>query len=411
MAKRSNGEGSITKRGDGRYNIKWYDINGERQTSTAKNLLQAKEKLGQQLSDVERGIDTSDGKMLLSDWMTTWLMGYARPVVGQSTYATYYSTVHKHILPYFGKILLRELTTHKVQMFYGHLSTDGRVDGKPGRLSDNSIKKIHMMFKMALNQAVYNGLIARNPALSVKLPKIRPEEMRALTMDEQRRLEGAALTNKNRNAFGVYLCVGAGLRLGELLGLQWKDIDWKAREINVRRTLGRRTAFNEEWEPDGTEIVIGDPKTLSSRRRVPITEDMAAKLKAFQTRQAAGMVYMGDAYEDADFVFANEFGKHYEPRHFTELFFELLDIAGVQKTNFHTLRHTFATRCIEAGMDIYVVSKLLGHTTPTTTLNKYGHLLPDHRAASIEKLENYLSQPKEEAKKTEKKKKQDVMER
>lgn len=111
--------------------------------------------------------------MPLSDWLETWLEGYAKPVVGRSTYAGYYSSVHKHILPYFGKTLLRELNTHKIQMFYGHLSTCERADGKKGTLSDNRIKKIHMMFKMALNQVVYNGLIARNPLLKKKCERYR----------------------------------------------------------------------------------------------------------------------------------------------------------------------------------------------------------------------------------------------
>ncbi|MDL2219414.1 site-specific integrase [Ruminococcaceae bacterium OttesenSCG-928-O06] len=390
MAKRSNGEGSITKRGDGRYNIKWYDINGERQTSSAKTLTDAKEKLKQHISDVERGIDTSDGKMLLSDWLKAWLEGYAQPVVSRSTYTGYYSSVHKHILPYFGKTLLRELNTHKMQMFYGHLSTGKRADGREGNLSDNSIKKIHMMFKMALNQAVNNGLIPRNPALNVKLPKIRPKEMRVLSMDEQHKLEKAALDSDNRNAFGVYLCVNTGLRLGELLGLQWKDIDWEKKEILVRRNLGRRVVF-EDGMPNGTAIVIGDTKTFSSRRSVPITADMVEKITEFKAKQDAAKQAAGEAYKDDDFLLASDLGKHYEPRHYEELFYGLVEQAGIEKANFHSLRHTFATRCIEAGMDVYVVSKLLGHTNPTTTLNRYGHLLPDHRAASVEKLERYMS--------------------
>lgn len=390
MAKRSNGEGSITKRGDGRYNIKWYDVNGERQTGTARTLTEAKDKLKEHLADADRGIDTTQGKMQLSDWMDTWLTGYAKPVVGPSTYSGYYSNVHKHIIPHFGKTLLRELTTHKIQMFYGHLSTCARADGREGNLSANSIKKIHMMLKMALNQAVSNGLLQRNPALDVKLPKVRPKEMRVLSMGEQRTLEAAALASSNRNAFGVYLCVNTGLRLGELLGLQWKDVDWESKELNIRRTLGRRVAFGDDGRPDGTAIVIGDTKTFSSRRRVPFTADMAEKLKAFKAKQDAAKEAAGAAYKDDDFLLASDLGKHYEPRYYEELFYSLMEQAGIEKGNFHCMRHTFATRCIEAGMDIYVVSKLLGHTNPTTTLNRYGHLLPDHRAASIDKLEKYM---------------------
>lgn len=385
MAKRSNGEGSISKRSDGRYNIKWYDINGERQTTTAKTLMQAKEKLSQHISDVERGIDTSDGKMPLSVWMESWLEGYAKPVVGPSTYAGYYSMTHHHVLPYFGKTLLRELTPHKIQMFYGHLSTCKRADGREGTLSANSIKKVHMMLKMALNQAVYNGLIARNPSVNAQLPKVRPKEMRVLSMDEQKKLEKVILASDNRNAFGVYLCVSTGMRLGELLGLQWKDIDWDKQEINVRRTLGRYVDF-KDGVPNGTKIVVGDTKTFSSRRRIPFTADTMEKLKEFKAKQDEAIFSAGPAYQNGDFLMANDLGKHYEPRYYEELFYGLVEQAGLDKANFHCLRHTFATRCIEAGMDIYV----LGHTTPTTTLNRYGHLLPDHRAASIEKLERYM---------------------
>ncbi len=141
MAKRPNGEGSITKRTDGRYSIKWYDVNGERQSTTVKTLAQAKEKLKIRLADAERGIDTTQGKMPLAEWLDTWLENYAKPVVGPSTFSNYYSNVQKHIKPYFGKILLREITTHKMQQFYAHLSSAERIDGKAGTLSANSIKK------------------------------------------------------------------------------------------------------------------------------------------------------------------------------------------------------------------------------------------------------------------------------
>lgn len=208
------------------------------------------------------------------------------------------------------------------------------------------------------------------------------------SLDEQSKVEKAALESENRNAFGVYLCVNTGLRLGELIGLQWKDIDWDNKEISIRRTLGRRVAF-KDGKPYGTEIYIGDTKTYSSRRKVPLTADMIEKLKGFKAKQDAVKQAVGPAYKDNDFLFASDLGKHYEPRYYEELFYSLVEQEGLEKANFHCMRHTFATRCIEAGMDIYVVSKLLGHTTPTTTLNRYGHLLPDHRAASIEKLERY----------------------
>lgn len=164
MAKRSNGEGSITKRSDGRYSIKWYDVNGQRQSTTVKTLTQAKEKLKEHLADAERGIDTTQGKMPLSEWLDIWLENYAKPVVGPSTFSYYYSSINNHIKPYFGKTLLRELTTHKMQLFYGHLSSKKRLDGIDGTLSPNSIKKIHMMFKMALKQAVNNGIIQTQPS-------------------------------------------------------------------------------------------------------------------------------------------------------------------------------------------------------------------------------------------------------
>lgn len=386
MAKRANKEGTIAKRTDGRWEIKYYDIDDIRRTAYAKTQADAREKLKDLKNQVDNGIDVTKSGTRFVDWLKTWLEVYSKPSIKLSTYGSYHTYIYKHIEPYFPKVLLKDLKPELLQKFLNDKLKGGRLDNENGGLSNNTVRKIKVMIGTALKQAINNSLINRNIADMVKLPNIEQQEMRVLSIKEQNALEEVCLSSSNLAAFGVYLSLNTGMRLGEILGLTWQNIDLSKGIIYVRQTLNRLKVYDSNKK---TIIEIGTPKTKTSRRDIPIFESCRQKLFEYKERQDKHIASMDGAFNDQGFVFATPLGKYFEPKTFQDMFKRQVKLAKINDTNFHATRHTFATRSIEAGMDILVLSRILGHAQASTTLNKYGHALPDHKKNSMDKLEAY----------------------
>ena len=162
------------------------------------------------------------------------------------------------------------------------------------------------------------------------------------------------------------------------------DIDFEAETITIRRTLNRLKVFDN---PDKkTDIVIGEPKTIKAKRTIPLQDFLIPLLKTHRIRILTERMKVLNMYKNDGFVICNEFGGYIEPRTYQDFFKRMLKKAGIENTNFHTLRHTFATRALETGFDVKVLADILGHADASTTLNKYAHALPDHKKTSMEKL-------------------------
>ena len=174
------------------------------------------------------------------------------------------------------------------------------------------------------------------------------------------------------------------MRIGELLGLKFEDIDFKAKTITIRRTLNRLKVYDKPGKK--TDIVLGEPKTDKAKRVIPLQDFLIPLLRKHQAKVAFEKVRAGNMYMDSGFVICNEFGKHIEPRTYQDFFKKMLKKVNVPAANFHTLRHTFATRALENGFDVKVLADILGHADASTTLNKYAHALPDHKRQAMEKL-------------------------
>lgn len=386
MAKRANREGSISKRSDGRWEIKFYDMDGKRRTAYSKTQSDAREKLKSLNNQVDDGLDVTKNGTKFTDWLKTWLEVYARPSVKLSTYGSYHTYIFKHIEPTFPKVLLKDLKPDHLQLFLNEKLKSGRLDKVDGGLSKNTVRKIKVMIGTALKQAVNNGMIIKNVAEMVKLPNIDQQEMRVLTINEQGSLEKICINSPEFSAFGVYLALNTGIRLGEVLGLTWDNINLKTGVIHICQTLNRLKAYGGKTK---TIIEIGTPKTKTSRRDIPIFDSCRQKLVEYKKRQEKHITSMDGAYDDMRFVFATPLGRYLEPKTFQDLFKRQLKLAKIEDANFHSTRHTFVTRSLEAGMDILVLSRILGHAQASTTLNKYGHALPDHKKLSMDKLEEY----------------------
>ena len=390
--KKANGEGSITRRSDGRY-MGRYTVNGKRHSIYGETHSEVREKLNQKLAEIARGEYIEPTKETVAAWMKEWLTTYALPSVKQSTYISYESYIRLHINPELGDIKLTALTLEQVQRFFNKKATGSK--GKKG-LAPKSLKNIYNMFHEAIDQAIINQKMIRNPLLGVKLPKLQQAERRVLSAHEQESLQAVTKSAEELPAYGIIFALSTGVRLGELVALQWKDVNFSTHSIRVRRTAGRLKKIDENGEPveksegtTATEIVIRTPKSATSARIIPIFPELWADLMEYREKQLAIKDAMGSDYHDGDYIFSTVDGRLYDPRTFEDLFKRKVELAGIGDTNFHALRHTFATRALEAGMDIKVLSSILGHAQASTTLNLYGHALPDHKKASMERMREF----------------------
>ena len=224
-----------------------------------------------------------------------------------------------------------------------------------------------------------------NPLAGVKLPKYESKEMRVLTRTEMYRLLEICRAADTRFAYGVIFTLYTGVRLGELLGLRWSDVDWNGEDdtqIQIRHTLIRQYKPSKNdpdyeiisWNPgQKTAITLGRVKTSKSRRMLimpTVAYECLVKLKAWQDEMSQ---QFNGLFNSHGFVFTSVKGEAMEPRTFTDYFYELVKVSGIKHANFHALRHTFATRGNEYGIDAATLADLLGHAQTSTTMNMYVH--------------------------------------
>lgn len=392
--KKANGEGSISKRADGRY-MGRYSVNGKRKTIYGATHEEVRQKLNEKLNEIAKGIYIEPGKDTVASWLREWLVTYALPTVKQSTYVSYEGYVRNHLIPELGDTKLSSLSMEQIQRFFNKKASGTK--GKKG-LSPKTLKNIYNMFNAALDQAVINNKLIRSPLLGVKLPKVVKSEITILEPAEQTALQEAAENSSELQAFGIIFTLSTGVRLGELIGFRWTDLNHRKHSIRVNRTVGRLQKVDEDGnllkKSDGvntTEIVVRTPKSISSRREIPLFDELWNGLLEYRQKVMEMTDALGREFDENEYIFSNAFGRPYDPRVYEDLFKRTLKAAGLKEINFHALRHTFATRALEAGMDVKVLSSILGHAQASTTLNLYAHALPDHKRISMAKMSDYYN--------------------
>ena len=390
--KKANGEGSICKRSDGRYMAR-YTVNGKRKAIYGSTHEEVRNKLNEVLNDIAKGLYIEPKKDTVEMWLNEWLVTYALPTVKQSTYISYEGYVRIHLGPELGSTKLTALTPEQIQRFFNKKHRG--YDGKKG-LSPKTLKNMYNMFNATLEQAVINNRLIRNPLRGVKLPSVTKKEIDILSAEEQSLLHKAATASNEIPAFGVIFTLSTGVRLGELLGFQWGDINMKKRSIRVKRTVGRLQKVDEDGKllnkktgNATTEIVIRSPKSITSQREIPMFAELWDGLMEYRNKQREMLDAFGIPFNEKTHIFCMPTGKVYDPRTYEDLFKRTLKAAELPDINFHVLRHTFATRALEAGMDVKVLSTILGHAQASTTLNLYAHALPDHKRVSMEKMRSF----------------------
>lgn len=381
MAKRGQGEGSISKRPDGtwwaRITVgKTPDGKQKRKAFYGKTRKEVQEKLTAALNDLNNGVYIEPSNMKLEQWMSIWLREYKKNSIRESTYEAYESYIQKHINPDIGGYTLKSLRNDMIQRFVNNLIEKG--------MKATTVARIFNILKPALEQAVDNGMIVRNPANKIKLPKIEVKEARVLTISEQERFLAEARSYAQYEVFALILLTG--MRIGETLALTWDDVDFNNNVLSVNRTsvmlLNKKTKKYE--------IGYHQPKTVKSIRKIPLLPDAVELLQDVRTKQMLLKKYCED-YNKENLVFCNDEGNPIWATDMRQRISRITKNLGLEGVHIHTLRHTFATRCLEKGIDLKIVQEILGHSSINMTANLYTHVLPETKKEAIMKLSDSIT--------------------
>lgn len=291
--------------------------------------------------------------------------------VKPSTYVGYVSILNLHILPAFGFQRVYTVTPLDINQFSKEKLEFGRTDGKGG-LSPKTVRDILSIIKSIMDFAWKEKIIPNR--LTINYPKQKHETIRVLSRQEQSSLENILTTDLNIYKLGILLCLYTGIRVGEVCALLWQDISSEYDAISIRQTTQRIKNLSDNESK--TKIIIDTPKSLRSIRIIPIPTFISPLLRSFHNDT---QVYFLGA-DDIAFV---------EPRTMQNHFARFVTMAKIPNANYHSLRHTFATRCIEAGVDVKSLSEMLGHSSVNITLNRYVHSSFEQKREGINKLELY----------------------
>lgn len=354
---------NIYHRKDGRYegrykdgykadgNAKYRSIYGKTYTEVKENLLKIKAKVI---------TNTSESGLTVKELFLEWLSA-KQTQTKASTYANYTFKVEKHLIPAFGSLKIECLSPNKVYDFIMEKRSKG--------LSNKYISDLIIVLK---NMTRYAAKVHHciNPIADVELPKKEKHELDLYNKNEQNRLKTALLTNMDKTKLGILLAYYTGIRVGELCGLKWSDIDLNAKTIRIERTVQR---IRVSGKVSRTELIVSTPKSKTSKRIIPIPEFLIKIIKAFEPSNLNTFVVTSNS-------------KLPDPRTLQYRFKSLLEKLGLRKINFHSLRHMFATNCIELGFDVKTMSEILGHSSVEITLDRYVHSSMERKRQCMELL-------------------------
>ena len=305
--------------------------------------------------------------MLYKEWLDDWLEYYVKPTVKGKTYNRYFEIVEKHLIPKLGGYDLEELKPIIIQRFVTELMQNGNLKTGHG-LSANSVNGIIIVIRNSLATAFRLGIVEECAADKIKRPRTEEKTVSCFSALEQKKIEQAVMADKRDKMVGIILCLYTGLRLGELLALEWDDIDFSKCELSVSKTC-----HDGKDELGNYRKIIDTPKTVSSKRIIPVPKQIIPLLRDIKKRS------------QSSYVIAS--GKNgVSVRSYQRSFALLQAKLKISHHGFHALRHTFATRAIECGMDVKSLSEILGHKSPTVTLNRYVHSLMAHKKEYMNRL-------------------------
>lgn len=310
----------------------------------------------------------------LGEWLDYWMENVVKINREKTTYAGYKFMIEKHIKPSLGDIKLQKITPAALQSYYTAKQTETDENGNPV-LSSNTVKKHHTLLKTALKFAQMQGVINSNPADKVSPPKYVKPEISFYTVDNMKRL--FELIDKEYVLKpAVFLAGTLGLRREEIAGLKWSNVDFDNRVIYIKEVRARAE----------NEIVVKKTKNESSTRKLSMNGTLEHKLKEVLEAQKASSEFLGNAYRDSGYVVVNEYGEEINPGYLSSLFGKFVKKNDLPHITLHGLRHTIASIGNEAGLTMFEISKILGHSSPDVTGRVYMHMFDDTHIESMEKI-------------------------
>ena len=308
-------------------------------------------------------------KKTFEEVLNLW-MDHNRIRLKGGTINKYRNLIDMHIVPALGHVNVTEITSPMIHHFLMEKKEHGSLT-REGGLSASYLRSIMLVINSALKFAAQEGLC--QPLKSPVFVPSPPKKMLAiLDLNEQRNLETYLLHDLNLTKAGVFISLHTGLRIGEVCALRWEDVDLEKKLIHVRHTVARIKKI-ESMPSQGTRLIIDQAKTKASVRDIPISSVLLPVMEKIKEEAASDYVIS----ETTSFV---------SPRTYEYRYHRILETCGLPSINYHALRHTFATRCIEAGVDIKSLSEILGHGNVSITLNTYVHSSLDLKRTQLEKL-------------------------
>ena len=380
--RRSNHEGCIRQRPTGLWEAQYiasYKPAGRpvRRSIYGKKKAEVRMKLRDLLRSIERDEYIEPSRLTLGDWLEEWFRIYCLPHKKASTCTGYEDEIFLHIKPYIGRIPLQEVKAQHVQANVNALVKEGKAPA--------TVRKAYTILHAALDQAVVNQMILRNPSEHTILPKMEQDEIRFFTAEEQKRfIEALPDSTAGRP---LYFILGTGLRMAELSGLRWSDINGCS--FTVKQTIRRNRDFSDDAQTR-TRLESSTPKTKAGRRTIPLSSKMQELLATQRIIQLETRMAQGPAWNANDLVFCSDIGTPYEGRNLCRALHRTLEQAGLEQMGVHALRHTFATRAIESGMDVRTLSEILGHTKVALTLQLYAHSSMETKQKEVAKMDAFL---------------------
>ena len=379
--KRANGEGSIRKRKDGRWEGR-YTVGHDPKTGKQiiKSVLgktqgEVKEKLKKAIETTQQYDPTSSGDFTLSHWLQYWLDNYGSVYLRSSSLTNYGGFLKNQIAhDPIGDKQLKELTNHDVQFFFNRMRNAGRVqrkesEKKSASLSAKSVRNMYFFMSHALDRAVKEKLIPSNPTEDCILPRKEKTEMKTLPLDQLSKFFEEA---RRSGVFELYYTeLSTGLRRGELLGLKWSDVDFENSTLDVHCQITRM---------DG-KVQESPLKTKNAYRQIVVSPEVAQILKEKKERENGF----------SEYVFSSPSGGPISPDSVLKMLHRVLKRAGLEQVRFHDLRHTFATLALQNGVDVKTLSGLLGHYSAGFTLDTYGHITNAMKKDAANKVGGFLA--------------------